>query len=628
MTYDWHHLRAYTPPTPVLAVASGPDGFWVGGLGGVAWGTDEGSWHPQIASLPLSAVTALVYADGWLIAGGSEGIARSSDGGRSWRAVEVPTASSQVVALASSPTFAEDSTILAALLDSGILRSSDAGRSWQAANFGLHCFEVTALAWGPQDVVLAATSAGIYRSPNGGRAWRLCHNTEGEAIAALAWSPDGSAFAALENGLLLRSVDVGDSWQVWGAAPEGTHSNALFVAACALWLGTDAGLLCLGREVRSQKSEVRSQKSEVGEFNTSSKEDQSPESWRCLHPTAVLCLAQVSDCLTRVEADLPHWNAATICNQQSTNLHSAPGGAGATRYIGTSEGLLVDDGCLRMLPPPPTHDLRRLQLLGTAPLLVGSQTTPAAYHPEHGWQSLTVPVYPLTLLAPGLQGNYFCAGANELFRSTDGGQCWQLVHSTAAGPIQYLSTLADGRGWAAGSTGPLLFSSDGGANWSERAWPFGVLPLAALQATPELIFAATYDGRLNTAQIWRSADAGASWQRGASAQTRWPLVATYHAPACLSLGDTLFVQQPDGDWRQTRVGNGGGVRRIVGDGQGLVVLSESGLWQTRDLGASWQRLDAAIPFTQTLDIAWDGARLYALLTGGRVVWAAGDRVTG
>jgi photosystem II stability/assembly factor-like uncharacterized protein len=564
----------------------------------VAWGTPEGTWHPQIASLPLSAVTALAYADGWLIAGGTEGVARSSDGGRSWRGVELPGTSSHVVALASSSRFAEDSTILAALCDNGILRSTDAGRSWHAANFGLHCFAVTALAWGPDEVVLAATSEGIYRSPNGGRAWRRCRAAEGEAVAALAWFADGSALAALESGALLRSIDGGESWKHWRTAPPEALVNALWLDNEDVLLGTSAGLLRFGIEVSTKEAERSIRESGFSSYKTSTTDGDSqpvvasnpaaqglaPDGWQCLHAAPVLCIS----------------------------------GSVATRYIGTPEGLLVDNGTLQMLPPPPIHDLRHLVLMDTKPLVIGSHMPPAVSQGEQGWQTLSLPVVPLSMFTQLSTGSLFCAGGGGFFRSCDSGQHWQQVYHTAAAPIQYLSGPSDGRIWAAGSTGPLISSDDDGLSWQTHDWPFGVLPLAALQATPSTLFAATYDKRLNTAQIWRSTDAGVSWLRGASVQTRWPLVRTHHEPACLALGDTLFVERQSGEWEQTRVG--GGVRRIIGDMQRLIVLSESGLWQSRDLGERWQRIDAGLPLAQTLDIVSDGAHLYALLTGGRVVW--------
>jgi hypothetical protein len=68
-----------------MALACGPEGLWAGGIGGVAWRPTGGVWEPRLSGLPLTTVAALTYADGWLLAGGAEGIARSDDGGLTWQ---------------------------------------------------------------------------------------------------------------------------------------------------------------------------------------------------------------------------------------------------------------------------------------------------------------------------------------------------------------------------------------------------------------------------------------------------------------------------------------------------------------------------------------------------------------
>ena len=80
-TMVWQQLPPILLPSPIMALAHGPDGLWAGGIGGVAWRPADRAWEPRLSGLPLTAVAALTYADGWLLAGGAEGIARSGDGG-------------------------------------------------------------------------------------------------------------------------------------------------------------------------------------------------------------------------------------------------------------------------------------------------------------------------------------------------------------------------------------------------------------------------------------------------------------------------------------------------------------------------------------------------------------------
>lgn len=555
----WHQLLPISLPTPVLALATGPDGVWAGGHGGVAWYA-AGRWHPQIAGLPLTSVAALSYAGGWLLAGGANGIARSRDGGRTWQPARVPGTPGAVSALVASPRFAEDTTVLAATLGGGVLRSDDAGAHWRPANFGLQTGEITALAWSRGETVLAATTDGIYRSPNAGRAWRGCPESEGLPIAALVTLPDGTALAATEAGDLLRSTDDGRTWAPHGALPAGVQITALLATLDAVLLGSlDRGIL------RSSDGGA---------------------SWQAVAAGAVLALAAGHD----------------IC------------------YAGTDSGMLV--GANRgttwaAAPHPPLHDLRKL-LIGDTLLVYGVHSTPLCLRAGGRWVPLHNVPLPLTGIAVGPDGALLAASPAGLARSTDGGQSWSTVVDGETGCMAHITFRSDGSGWAASSDSTrLLRTRDGGRSWESLAAPFGVLPLAALLATADAVIAATYDPRRQVAQLWRSTDDGTTWARGAEIATDWPIVATHHCPALLTLGSYAFAERAAGNWE--RVALGGGVRRVVGRGRALLALTTVGLLRSMDGGTTWARDDAGLPIEQVMDIALDEGGLYALLAGGQVV---------
>ena len=227
MTKDWNYFPPLIVPASVLALAIGRGGLWASGPGGAVWRAPDGEWHSRISGLPLTDVAALVYAGGWLIAGGAEGIARSKDGGIAWEAAAGDVAA--VAAIAVSPAFTTDGTALAAMLGDGITRTQDAGRTWQAATAGLHNFDVSALAWAEAETVLAATAAGVCRSLDAGQTWQLATETESRVIAALAFLPDGTALAACEVGGILRSEDHGQHWAAGHDLPDGAMPTALHV---------------------------------------------------------------------------------------------------------------------------------------------------------------------------------------------------------------------------------------------------------------------------------------------------------------------------------------------------------------------------------------------------------------
>ncbi|MBC8160574.1 MAG: hypothetical protein H7Z42_05070 [Roseiflexaceae bacterium] len=567
MTNDWNHLPPILVTTPVLALAAGPDGLWASGPGGVAWHPSGSEWHSRISGLPLTDVAALVYTGGWLIAGGAEGIARSKDGGLSWQAADILGDATAVAAIVASPSFREDTTALAATLGGGIIRSEDAGRSWKPATFGLQEFEVIALAWGTGEQLLAATSDGVYRSPNAGRAWRLGAGSEGEVIAAVAFLPDGTALAALEQGGLLRSNDTGETWQPWGDLPAQLEATALHV--------TPEGVILLGSTGGALRSLDGGQ------------------SW-----------AQI--------LDQPIYTFAADANSM---------------YAGTAEGIVglwadmaanPDTPEWRSLDRPPLHDLRRLHIVDGQPLVAGIRTPPVVLH-NGEWQALDATPLPLSALTHGPHATLWTSSPAGLHRSTNGGYTFTTVIAGAAGSMARITFRPDGSGFAGSADGQrLLRTSDGGTTWQQLASPFGVLPLAALQAMPGLLIGGTYDPRRKIAQLWRSFDEGQNWERGSEVQTDWPVVATSAAPPLITLGGVMFRHQ--NRWDRLAVGTEpGGVRRIIGGAALLLALTTTGVYRSEDDGVSWQHDDDGLPVAQVMDIAIDGATLYVLMAGG-LVW--------
>src|SRR5262245_26593774 len=221
MTFaGWELLSPRDQPAPVLAIELGLDGVWAGGLGGVSWFSARDGWTPPPLSIALHSVTALTRGDGILLAGHESGIARSTDGGKSWHESDSSEDRPTVTDLALSPDFSEDEVGLAATIRNGILRSSDGGRSWKASNFGLGEREAMVLLWLDRNAVLAGTQDGLFHSSNAGRAWLAVPDTNGIAFCALTRFSDGSLLAAPTTGRPLRiSSDLSD-WQPLESLPH------------------------------------------------------------------------------------------------------------------------------------------------------------------------------------------------------------------------------------------------------------------------------------------------------------------------------------------------------------------------------------------------------------------------
>jgi len=79
-----------------------------------------------------------------------------------------------ISALATSPNFADDGTILAGSIEDGVFCSMDRGVQWAAWNFGLLDLHVLCMALSPHfgrdETVFVGTETGLFRSTNGGHA--------------------------------------------------------------------------------------------------------------------------------------------------------------------------------------------------------------------------------------------------------------------------------------------------------------------------------------------------------------------------------------------------------------------------------------------------------------------------
>ncbi len=572
--HSWQQLPDLALPSPVLALAACEDELWAGGVGGVArYPASEarGAWEPKAAGLSLSSVTALLALDGFLLAGGSEGIAYSYNGGTTWQRAKLEDGVAAVTALAASPHFASDQTAVAATLANGILRTTDGGRTWMNASFGLESMEVTALAWGTNTSILAAADDGIYRSRDAGRAWRRVYAEEGLDIEAFVVLEDGTILAVVAGGAVLSSQDDGKHWA--NDAPRSQQVQTLasdVTPAGALLLGTvERGLLRSGN----------------GGAN-----------WQPVYRRMVHTCAHIDGRI----------------------------------YVGTDTGVSfsTDDGLTwSELPCPPVHDLRVLLAREDCLLLAGAYAGIVRAAPAGGWERLEGVPQPLTACAFAPDGALFLSGPAGLARLPLEGGAQQMLVEGWDGQVAHITMCPSGGSWhiwaASADRTRLLRSADGGASWQPLHAPFGVLPLVALQAIADRLCAATYDPRQYQVCLWYSTDEGETWVRSLEAGTDWPVVAACAHPPALSLGNRLFLEQSPGQWRQVTVGSdGGGIRRVLGIHLGekliLCVLTTTGIQRSADVGATWQQDNAGLPGEQIIDIAATGTTLYALLSGGRV----------
>lgn len=173
-------------------------------------------WLPD-QDIPTLALAIDAGGD-LMLTGIQGGVARSTDGGATWEAVQLRAPAPLVTCLATAPDFAADGCVLAGTFADGVFRSTDGGATWLAVSHGLFDHNIYALALSPHfvedGVAYAGTGSGIYVSDNGGCLWRDLSMPAGdETVLSLTLADSGALYAGCEAHGLLRSSDAGETWE-------------------------------------------------------------------------------------------------------------------------------------------------------------------------------------------------------------------------------------------------------------------------------------------------------------------------------------------------------------------------------------------------------------------------------
>jgi photosystem II stability/assembly factor-like uncharacterized protein len=193
----------------------------------------------------VARVTELcTLPSGAILAGTSQGVIRSLDGGRTWSRSSAG-GGEEVLGLAVSE---RNPDLVVAATRSGFFRSDDGGETWKHVSTSLG---VTphALAFLPrrERVLFATTTGGLYRSKDAGETWSLVGGGVPHSdLTGIVIHPNGRSMYVSDFtwGGIFRSMDGGSTWErmptdglgserVWSLSMDPAAPDRLLAAASA-----------------------------------------------------------------------------------------------------------------------------------------------------------------------------------------------------------------------------------------------------------------------------------------------------------------------------------------------------------------------------------------------------------
>ncbi|MCA9977885.1 MAG: hypothetical protein KC413_19125, partial [Anaerolineales bacterium] len=606
-TYNGTAVHAYA-----LSPTFPSDGIGFASTGGGVYQTSDGgeNWHwlggPDAPPgwLGPIAIAPDFPSSGYIMTGASyysDVLYLSQDGGQTWTTDAAPSASA---AIAYSPNFTNDQTAFTA--GWGVFKTQNAGLAWTEVLTGAMRSLAVSPNFASDQMLFAGVWGGdFYISDDGGSSWiTRTIAAEVQFIDALAISPqfasDQTLFAGTDTGLYW-SADGGDSWQ---AVSEYAGTAVAALAISPNW-PTDPTLL-----VGTATGVYRLLSSDPSSGTVR-------EAGQGFIPLDTVPLALAND------------ENLLLTGATYYGLYGSQDDGQSWQPIGAANGLLpvhidsvafdpVDENVLYLGSSNGIYrsgdkgeTVQRVLEDGYVPAMVIAPS-----QPEIGYAAVQMPPDWGTL-------------DGGLFKTTDRGLSWQQVSVDLPEELRVVKLLVrpddaevvyvlGGKARFACGASALYRSEDGGVHWERVATAVNqIMDVAISPANPDILYATNYGDvwdegynpcvvdDLDGGKLYRSEDGGDSWT------------------AVSNRNGSLWLGHDDSDV----------VRLIDLDNQVAWRPEQSGIWETTDGGATWQKVSGVEDWD---DGWWEGDWVFGANFDGaahtlgedlsdpsRLLWAVG-----
>jgi photosystem II stability/assembly factor-like uncharacterized protein len=551
-----------------------PQRIYLGTANGILYRSDDGGlhWNRMGPGFPMRRCSldqidvdrrGVVFVGYWEVAGRGGGVARSSDGGRTFTVLK-GIAGESVRALAVAPS---DPQVIAAGTPTGVFLSRDGGQGWTRITPERHLDlrNVESVAFDPADaqIVYVGTRHLGWKTLDGGAAWVPVHEGMIDDSDVMTLTVDRShpqtMYATACTGIY-RSNEGVTQWTKLLGIPYSSRRTRAFSQG-----GDDPNLLLAGTTEGLWVSE------------------DSGDNWRLVTPKDLIVNALLAQ---RDGTILLGTEGAGVLRSSDRGQTWVPSNAGfSERFVSR---MLFDTAGGRLL----------VAVWGNGGVFVTSGT-------RGPWVDLGEGLDGRQVLSLALLGETILAGTDDgIFARGPEATVWTrlstLIDGVEVHPrVTELLTLPPGRLVAATSEG-VIGSSDEGRTWAQTNLGRAdeVLGLAASTVDPNLVVAATRSGFL------RSHDGGSTWSL---ASRRVPGV-TPHALTVMPSDDRVLLATTTGGlfrsddqgttWRRVT----GGIPRsdltgIAVHPNGRTIYASDfnwgGIFRSLDGGLKWERIPTA-----------------------------------